>query len=604
MAGSASALLGTVAVNSLRSRSHLGEDRLGGTTQSLGVQLDLLERETELAAVAGLIAALPDGGRLVAIEGPPGIGKTALLAQARALGQESGLQVLGARGSELERSFSYGVVRQLFEPFLASLREEERAELLAGAAALAAPLFDPAQVAVGEPTGDSSLATLHGLYWLTANLAARRPLLLALDDLHWCDLPSLRWLAYLLPRMEELAVLVVAGLRPEEPGGDAGLLGRIVSDPLAAVVRPTPLSADAATLFLRETLAPDADDAFCAACREATAGNPLLLRELVHAIAAEGLDPTEANVPRLRGLGARAGSRAVSLRLSRLPPEATTLARAVAILGDDSDPRQAAALAGLDEQAASEAAAALARVDVLRPQRPLEFVHPLIRAAVYEALTPRERESGHARAARLLANAGAEPERVAAHLLRSLPAADAQVVATLRDAARGAGYRGASESAVAYLRRALAEPPAAGERAELLLELGYSEMLVSGDAAAAHLREAHALTEDPIRRAETALLLGRQLFLLGSEESDAVFTGALDELAGADPELERLLEAALITNDLFVPPLHRSALERLERVRSRPPGETVGEKLLLSLLAYHDARAGAPSAVAVPLARR
>src|SRR6266536_6265152 len=171
MAGSASALLGTVAVNSLRSRSHLGEDWLGGTTHSLGVQLDLLERETELAGVAGLIDALPDGGRLVAIEGPPGIGKTALLAQARALGQESRLQVLGARGSELERSFSYGVVRQLFEPLVASLPADERADLLDGAATLAAPLFDPAQVAV-EPTGDSSLATLHGLYWLTANLAA------------------------------------------------------------------------------------------------------------------------------------------------------------------------------------------------------------------------------------------------------------------------------------------------------------------------------------------------------------------------------------------------------------------------------------------------
>ena len=53
------------------------------------------------------------------------------------------MQVLGARGSELERSFSYGVVRQLFEPLLASLPAEERAELLSGAAGLAAPLFDP-----------------------------------------------------------------------------------------------------------------------------------------------------------------------------------------------------------------------------------------------------------------------------------------------------------------------------------------------------------------------------------------------------------------------------------------------------------------------------
>src|SRR6266576_102221 len=111
----------------------------------------------------------------MAIEGPVRIGKTALSAEAKALAQEAGLQVLAARGSELERSFSYGVVRQLFEPLLASVRAEERADLLAGSAALSAPLFDPAQVAA-ETAADSSLATLHGLYWLTANLAARRPL--------------------------------------------------------------------------------------------------------------------------------------------------------------------------------------------------------------------------------------------------------------------------------------------------------------------------------------------------------------------------------------------------------------------------------------------
>jgi DNA-binding CsgD family transcriptional regulator/tetratricopeptide (TPR) repeat protein len=586
-------------------RVNIGHERSSTQVpeQPLPVQLDLLERETEFAAVTGLIAATPGGGRLLAIEGPPGIGKTALIAAAKALAQEAGLQVLAARGSELERSFSYGVVRQLFEPLLASVQAEERADLLAGSAAFAAPLFDPAQVAA-EAAADSPLATLHGLYWLTANLAARRPLLLAVDDLHWCDLPSLRWLAYLLPRMEGLGLSVVVGLRPAEPGEDPGLVGQIVSDPLATTVRPAPLSAEAVARLLRESLSPDADDAFCAACEEATGGNPLLLRELVHTIADEGLAPTEANVPRLRDLAARAGSRAVSLRLSRLPPETTTLAQAVAILGDDADPRQAATLADLDEQAASEAAAALARVDVLRPQPPLGFVHPLIRAAVYEALTPLERDRGHARAARLLADAGAESERVAAHLLRTPPAADAQVVATLRDAARRAGSRGASESAVAYLRRALAEPPLGAERADLLLELGSAETLVDGDAAVEHLREAHALIDDPIRSAETANLLGRQLFLLRGEEADAVFTQALVELAGADPELERLLEAGLIISTIFVPSLHRAALERLARVRNRPADATFGEKLLLAQVAYHDARAGTPAAVAVPLARR
>ena len=210
------------------------------------------------------------------------------------------------------------------------------------------------------------MASLHGLYWLTANLATRRPVLLAVDDLHWCDLPSLRWLAYLLPRMEGLDVSVVVGLRPVERGEDQVLVEQIISDPVATVARPAPLTIEAAARLVRETLSADADDAFCAACQELTGGNPLLLRELVHTIADESLAPTQLNVSRLRELGARAGSRAVSLRLARLPPEATMIATAVAVLGDDADPRQAAVLAGLDDHVASEAAGALAGVDVLR----------------------------------------------------------------------------------------------------------------------------------------------------------------------------------------------------------------------------------------------
>jgi len=121
---------------------------------------------------------------------------------------------------------------------------------------------------------------------------------------------------------------------------------------------------------------------------------------------------------------------------------------------------------------------------------------------------------------------------------------------------------------------------------------------------AAFAQALQLLSATPTERARVALLLGRQLFLLHGDEADAVFIEALDELSGADAELERLLEAGLITNDLFSPSLHGSALERLERVRRRPAAETIGEKLLLSLLAYHDARAGAPADEVVPLVRR
>src|SRR5918996_3794603 len=202
---------------------------------------ELLEREAEFAAIEGLIARTLDAGQLLAIEGAAGIGKTSLIAEAKTRAQEAGMQVLSARGSELELAFSYGVVRQLFEPVLGRAPDEERAELLAGAAALAAPLFDPAELG-SETGGDVSLATLHGLYWLTTNVAARGPLLLAVDDLHWCDAASLRWLAYLAARMEDLPLALVVALRPTEPGTDPLALGQIVSDPLATVIQPAALT--------------------------------------------------------------------------------------------------------------------------------------------------------------------------------------------------------------------------------------------------------------------------------------------------------------------------------------------------------------------------
>jgi DNA-binding CsgD family transcriptional regulator len=562
-------------------------------------RVSLLERDAELAALEGAIGAV-QGGRLLAVEGPPGIGKTALLAAAKERGRLAGMEVLGARGSELESSFSYGVVRQLFERLLSSGPQAERADLLSGSAGPAAALFDPVRIDEARDA-EASLGTLHGLFWLTANIAARGPVLVVVDDLQWGDLLSLRWLAYLLPRIEGVGVSVVVALRPEEPGTDAALVGRIVTDPLATIVRPAPLSPAGSSELLRAAL-PEADEAFCATCYEQTGGNPLLLRELARSIATEALSPTEENVRRLGGVGARAGSRTVAIRLGRLPFEATRLARAVAILGDDAEPHQAAQLAEVEAEAASEAALALAKVDILHAHPPYGFVHPLIRAAVYDALPLPERERGHARAAHLLKDAGAGPEQVAAHLLRTPPAANPQVVATLRDAARGAGSRGASESAIAYLRRAMAEPPEARERAELLLELGCAEGLLRGEDAVDHLREAQTLLEDPVRRAETSLMLGRSLVISEPDAADAVFAQALADLGDLDPELERLLEVGLIVNAIPEPHLHERVTDGLRGIRSGSGHMTVGERKLLSVLAYRDALAGDPAAV--DLARR
>lgn len=144
--------------------------------------------EREVARLSELVdaawAARPRG----ADRGAAGIGKRALLALGRWRAADSGGLVLAARGPELEREFPFGVVRELFEAVVADSARAEQA--LAGAAAPAAPVF-------GAPDGDGdvSFAALHGLLWVALNLAAERPLVLAVDALHWCDRPSLRFLA-------------------------------------------------------------------------------------------------------------------------------------------------------------------------------------------------------------------------------------------------------------------------------------------------------------------------------------------------------------------------------------------------------------------------
>lgn len=102
--------------------------------------------------------------------------------------------------------------------------------------------------------------------------------------------------------------------------------------------------------------------------------------------ATEDVTPTVAGIDRLIELGSRAIGQRIALRLARLSPSATALAGAVAILGEQANPAHAAALAGLSPSQALQTAQELAATEILRPGTPLGFVHPLVRAAVYEHL--------------------------------------------------------------------------------------------------------------------------------------------------------------------------------------------------------------------------
>ena len=398
----------------------------------------LLERETQIAALEALAeAAQSGGGRFVVIEGSAGIGKTCLLAEARTIAGRAGMRVLAARGGEFEGGFAYGIVRQLFEPLLASAAPDLRQELLSGPAALIEPLIGASRFAPSqEVPAEGSFAILHGLYWLAANAALQQPTLLAIDDLHWADTLSLRWLLYLTRRLEGVPLLVAAAARPPEgEGRDPTLVAELIAAPEAAAIRPEPLGRASIAVLARELHGLKPDEAFSAALEAATGGNPLFVRAVLDEVAREGISPTAEQAPRLLEIGAEGVSRAVGLRLARLPAEALALLRAASILGDGSELRRAAALAGVKASELGPAAATLVRLDLLRREDPLEFFHPVVRSAVYETLDVVERDAGHRLAAELLLQAGAPPESAAGHLLRVAPQADAFVLSTLRQAA-------------------------------------------------------------------------------------------------------------------------------------------------------------------------
>jgi len=486
------------------------------------------------------------------LEGAGGIGKTLLLAHAVQRAQSGAMTVLRARGGELERQFPFGIALQLFEPYLSAASPRERKRVLAGAAAHAAPLLS-GDVA-GRDAGAVEFPLLHGLHWVAANIAERRPLLIAVDDAHSADDASLRALLFLAQRIEDLplALVLTARPRPAAGAGSGDALSALATHPLAQCLELLPLSEQAIATIVRRRL-PDADDAFCATCARVTSGNPFFLRELLAELTAPGAEQPVGARPQqqIEALGPLTIARAVDARIRRLSPGAPALAHAVAVLGDGVPLTQAAAIAGLDAAGAATAADELAGADVLRPAPEVGFVHPIVRQAVYLEIPAAERGRLHLAAAELLRSgtgAGADAdERAAAHLLETLPVGASWVVACLHAAARRALAGGAPDTAASYLLRALDESPPQAERADLLVDLGRAEALAGLPSAVERLRTAVALLEHPAARAHALAQLGQALYTAGDNAAAAsAFDEGLRVLDGADPVLTEQLTAGYL----------------------------------------------------------
>ena len=559
---------------------------------------ELLERDSERGALREeLDLAVMGDGRLVTIEGPPGIGKTRLVAEAVALAREQAVLCLRARGSPLERGLPYGGVRQLFAPLVRD--ERLSAALLGGRAEAARPLFEGDAAPGGESEG--AFQVLNGLLWLTINLCEQRPAMLAVDDAQWVDAPSQRFLSYVARRLDGIRALVVVAHRSGGIGVDASPEESALASLDHRALHPKPLSEQGSAGVLRASLGELADAQFCRACHRSSGGNPLLLRELVRTLEARGIEPVADQVEALSDLGQEAVARTVAVRLAQLPPEASRLVEAAAVLGEKVALRHAAELAGLKADEAARTVEELRRMELLGPGATIAFVHPLVRDTLRSGLDPLAAERAHADAARILEHAGAPDELVAEQLLHTPPAGDGDRLATLRRAARDPISAGDGAAAAPYLRRALAEPPPDAERAAVLVELASAEELFDGEAAIAHLEEAMVLIDDPVTRAAAAARVAALYPSVRPEAATGVGLEAAEMLGDAEPELRRVLLAIAGTGAATRSPAGITP-ELLAALRAEVDSDGAGSRMLACVLAYREVWHNVPAAEILPRA--
>ncbi|MFS8095743.1 AAA family ATPase [Lentzea alba] len=423
-------------------------------------------------------------GTTTVVEGAPGTGKTAAVDDLAARWEASGRHVVRARGSALEADLPFGIVAQLFDMIDPGLVPSEAL----GALQLTAPTAD--------------FTVLHGVYRLASALAGSSGLLIAVDDAHWADAASLRWLAYLSLRVRRLpiAVLLTVGVgeRCDDPS-----YGEI----MAACQRVTldNLSSDGVAALVSPALGPPAPE-FVQACVESTGGNPLTVTRLIKGLVEDGVPPTAEAAWRVAQRGAEVAGEIMAARLRRRPASVVTAAHCMAVLGPSPHPGVLAELAGLSPV---ELAEAMRTVELLGVAGP----------AVLDDMPAPARAALHLRAARSLRTHGASDRVVAEHLLETSPGLEPWAGEVLDRAAQEAVNRGDTSGAARLLWRALREPVANPSRALRLL--GVAELVGNLPGASARLREAFQSNEDDV---ESAVALS---YALHAEGKPAELTAVL-----------------------------------------------------------------------------
>lgn len=403
----------------------------------------LVGRADELRKIDRALERLRSGhAGVVEVVGEPGIGKSCLLAELAHRAANRGCLVLDGRAAEFEHDLPFGLIIDALNDYLGTLDSAFMCALVNGTVQELAAVFPSlagfAVDASRRPVGSDGYRFHHALRAVLERLATRRPVALALDDVHWADPASCDVIAHLLRRFR--GPLLTALVFRQTPPRLAGAFEETTRPGFATRLDLGPLSSSQA-----QTLTgPGLDDATRAWVYRESGGNPFYLEQLVRAFPRQRRIATTFAGPTQPWAPPRAVTVAINEELAGTRKESRLVLEAAAVAGESFDTDLVAAIADRDIASTLAAIDELLEFELIRAARTQDhfrFRHPIVRRAVYDAIRHGWRLGAHARAAAALKARHAPASLRAHHVERSALAGDEQATALLLEAARGAAAR-------------------------------------------------------------------------------------------------------------------------------------------------------------------